>query len=110
MTNSVKGMRNLLAALVLFACSPAIAAETLVACTASWCGPCQRFHRDLKADPSLPCGRAVRLVDVDRDSREARRLGVRSMPTFIVFEDGREVRRTSGYSDAAAFKRWLNGR
>lgn len=103
-------MRNLIAALVLFACSSAIAAETLVACTASWCGPCQKFHRDLNDDPSLPGGRTVRLVDVDRQSQEARRLGVRSMPTFILFEDGREIRRTSGYSDAATFKRWLDGR
>lgn len=81
--------------------------ETLVAVTAKWCGPCQRFHADLSRDPGLAGGRRVLLVDADR--REARRYRARSLPTFILERDGQEIRRTTGYSGPEGLKAWLEG-
>lgn len=96
-----------LALLLVLACSPAIAAEQLVAITASWCGPCRQFKADLADDPSLAGGREIRVLDVDEDRAEARRYRARSLPTFVLLEDGREVRRTAGYTDADTLRRWL---
>lgn len=104
-------MRTLAAVLLLCACSPTIAAETLVACTAKWCGPCKRFHADLEQDPALVGARNLQLVDADDDREEIERLKVKAFPTFILLgEDGREVRRTSGYQDAWSLRKWLDRR
>lgn len=100
-------MRQLLAAMLVLACSPAIAAEQLVAVTASWCGPCRQFKSDLADDPSLAGGREIRILDVDEDRAEARRYRARSLPTFILLDDGREARRTTGYSGSKQFRQWL---
>lgn len=104
-------MKRILAAILIAVLSvPAFGAQTLVAFTAKWCGPCQKFHRDFSKDKSMAGGRNVRMVDVDDDRAEARRFNIRSMPTFVLIEDGREVRRTSGYSSQGELKAWLDGR
>lgn len=100
-------MRQLLAAMLVLACSSAIATEQLVAITASWCGPCRQFKADLADDPSLAGGRQIRVLDVDEDRAEARRYRARSLPTFILIDDGREVRRTTGYSGPEKLREWL---
>jgi thioredoxin 2 len=64
---------------------------------ADWCGPCRimapvldQFARD-RAGEVL-----VGKLDTDRDSDVALRLGIRGIPTLIVFSDGREVARQVG--------------
>lgn len=55
-------------------------------------------------------GRNLRIVDVDDDKDEAQRLGVKSMPTFILLhDDGHELRRTTGYMGPQALKAWMDG-
>lgn len=104
-------MRRLASVLMLLiACSPAVAADTLLAVTSSWCGPCKAFKADLERDPSLVGGRKFRLIDMQEDRDEARRLRVRAVPTFILLRDGREVRRMVGYDGPDVLKRWLDRR
>lgn len=100
-------MKTILAILVLLACSQAIAAETLMVFSASWCGACRQFKADLAKDPSLTGDSQIVNVDVETERDTVRRYRVKAMPTFIVIEDGREVRRQVGYEGAARFKRWL---
>lgn len=96
-----------LAVLLLLACTPATAAETLVAFTAAWCGPCQRLKADLADDPQLAGDREIRMVDVDDEPGEARRCHVRTVPTFLLLRDGEEVRRLAGYPGAKKFREWV---
>ena len=68
----------------------------LVDFTAAWCPPCRVMKPILaELDAERDDVRVVQL-DVDTDQRTAAEYGVLSMPTFILFRDGREVKRLVG--------------
>jgi len=50
-----------------------------------------------------------RLAKVDTESNPelAARFGIRSIPTIVIFKNGREVSRKSGAQDIASLKHWL---
>ncbi len=64
---------------------------------AGWCGPCLMigpFIEELAADLA---GRVeVGKLNVDENPRTAAMFGVRSIPTMIIFDQGREVGRITG--------------
>jgi thioredoxin 2 len=69
----------------------------VVDCYADWCGPCKimapildDFARDRTGEV------LVTKLDTDRNAATAERLGVRAIPTLIVFHGGREVGRRAG--------------
>lgn len=69
----------------------------LVDFTAAWCGPCRVMKPLLGALSTEYAGRVqFTEVDVDEDPALAQRFDVRSMPTFVVLRDGREVGRFIG--------------
>lgn len=68
--------------------------KILVKFGAPWCGPCQAVApvlESLAAD-----GYAVFDVNTDEDPDSPVKYGIRSVPTFIVFENGEEVQRETG--------------
>jgi thioredoxin 1 len=68
----------------------------LVDFTAAWCPPCRVMKPILaELDADRDDLRVVQL-DVDADQRTAAEYGVLSMPTFILFHGGREVKRLVG--------------
>lgn len=75
---------------------------------APWCGPCRAMAPAFERAAAALEGR-VRFakVDTDRAPALARRLGVRGIPTLILFRGGREVSRVSGVMDAASLVRWV---
>lgn len=62
----------------------------LVEFSAEWCAPCKLVAPDLEA-LSRELGDKAKIVtiDIDRSPNLARQLGVQSVPTFIVFHQGR---------------------
>lgn len=64
---------------------------------AGWCGPCLMigpFVEELAGDLA---GRVrVAKLNIDENPRTASRFGVRSIPTMIIFKDGREIDRITG--------------
>ncbi len=59
---------------------------------AEWCGPCKVVAPELEALASELDGKAkIVSVDIDRAPLLARELGVQSVPTFVVFHQGRPV-------------------
>jgi thioredoxin 1 len=66
----------------------------LVKFGAPWCGPCQSVAPTLEAMAEE--GYAVYDVNTDEDADSAVKYGIRSVPTFIVFENGVEVTRETG--------------
>jgi thioredoxin 2 len=45
-------------------------------------------------------------VDTEAEQRIAMRYGIRSIPTMILFRDGKEAARTAGAMDRSAIVRW----
>lgn len=79
---------------------------------AEWCGPCKMMHPVLEQVAKDWKGKAT-VVKIDTDAQPdlAARFGIRSIPTLILFDKGREVHRVSGAMPAAALKaefaRWI---
>jgi len=64
----------------------------LVEFGAEWCGPCKTMAPELQALAGELKGKAkIVTVDIDRSPMIARQLGVQSVPTFVVFHQGRPV-------------------
>ena len=78
---------------------------------ATWCGPCRAMAPVLdrlagEVEPRLRIGK----LDTDAEPEIAGRYGIRSIPTLILFQGGREVARTAGAMPPAQLKAWLEPR
>lgn len=63
--------------------------------TAEWCNPCQRTRpiaEELKRDGLVD----FIFVDADTEVELLEKFGIKSVPTYILIEDGREVKRMNG--------------
>jgi thiol-disulfide isomerase/thioredoxin len=63
--------------------------------TAEWCNPCQRTRpvaEELKRDGVID----FMFIDADTEVELLTKFGVKSIPTYILLEDGREVKRMNG--------------
>jgi thioredoxin 1 len=64
---------------------------------AEWCGPCKSMAPVLKDLAKDTDGKVTILkVDVDKNQAAANAYGVRGVPTFIIFKQGKSVWRQSG--------------
>lgn len=67
---------------------------------ATWCPHCQRMMSVVEQIKELLDGRAdIYQFDIDKNQEAADSLNVESLPTFIVYRDGKEVWRQSGEMD-----------
>jgi thioredoxin 1 len=70
----------------------------LVEFGASWCGPCKRMGPELlKLEQSIQGKAKMVCLDVDESSCIAVRYQVMTVPTLILFKDGKEMERSSGF-------------
>ncbi len=73
---------------------------TLVDFFATWCGPCQMLSPILE-EVSSEVGDTAKVlkVDIEENMDFARQYNVRSVPTLIIFKEGKEVWRKSGLTE-----------
>lgn len=75
---------------------------------ASWCGPCKMmapiFERTAaRLEPRLRFAK----LDTEAEPALAGRFGIRSIPTLMVFREGREVARQAGVMQGPQLEQWL---
>ncbi|WP_298235348.1 thioredoxin TrxC [uncultured Azohydromonas sp.] len=74
---------------------------------APWCGPCRSMAPAFEQAARELKGRALLVkVDTDANPHTAARFQVRSIPTLLKLQQGREVARISGAMPAAQIVRW----
>lgn len=63
----------------------------------SWCGPCQRLSPIVDEIAEQTTGIKVGKVNVDEQNGIAAQYGIMSIPTLIVFRNGKAVRQSVGF-------------
>lgn len=78
---------------------------------APWCVPCQGLNKVLSKDKYLINGEAVILrslnVDEEAGASMSADLGIRGVPTLVLFKDGAELARRSGGMTLVEFEAWV---
>lgn len=63
----------------------------IVDCFATWCGPCRAIAPRVAELSKTYSSAKFYQIDVDELNNLAANLGVRAMPTFILFKDGKRL-------------------
>ena len=72
---------------------------------ASWCGPCRMLSPVIDALSEEYDGKInVGKVNVDEQGVIAAQFGIASIPTVIIFKDGKEIKRIIGVRDADDYR------
>lgn len=69
---------------------------------ATWCGPCMRQAPIVEALAEE--GYAVGKIDVDQEPALAQKYGIMSIPTLVIFKDGKEENRIVGLTNKETLK------
>lgn len=64
--------------------------------TADWCNPCKKVRPIVDEINREYSDAKFIIVDADSEIELASNFGVKSVPTFILIDDGKEVSRTTG--------------
>lgn len=75
---------------------------------ATWCGPCLMMAPQFEQAARSLKGRALLAkVDTDANPLVAARFGIRSIPTMVKLQGGRELQRSSGAMQASQIVNWV---
>jgi thioredoxin 2 len=75
---------------------------------AAWCGPCHMMAPEIDKVAERAAGRALILkVDTEANPELSARYGIRSIPTIMIFQGGKEATRSAGVQPAATLEQLL---
>lgn len=80
---------------------------TLVDFWATWCGPCKMLAPVLEELADKETGVQIAKLDVDEESEIAERFGVMSIPTIIIFKDGKQVAKSVGFKNLTQLEAFI---
>lgn len=80
--------------------------KVLVDFFATWCGPCKMLSLVMeKFDKKgiIP----ILKIDIDEETDLANEYKIYSVPTLIIFEDSKEIKRISGFMSEEELEKWV---
>jgi thioredoxin 1 len=76
---------------------------------ATWCGPCKMAAPVLdKLSDELAEKLTIVKMDVDENTQTPGQRGVMSIPTVVLFKDGKEVSRKVGFGGEAGYRKMID--
>lgn len=76
---------------------------------AEWCGPCKMIGPALEEiSEEMSDQVTIAKINIDDHPETPGKFGVRSIPTMILFKDGKAVETKVGAAPKAALKDWLS--
>lgn len=67
---------------------------------ATWCGPCRMIAPIIEQLAGMVQGKAkIAKIDIDQSQETTANLQITSVPTLILFKDGKEIKRVVGVKD-----------
>jgi thioredoxin 1 len=77
---------------------------------AEWCGPCKMIAPSLEAIASEMQGKVkIAKVNVDENPAVAGKLGIQSIPTLMLFKDGKLASKKVGAAPKGELVKWISG-
>ena len=75
---------------------------------ANWCGPCKMIAPVLEEMAKEDDSFNIVKVDVDVEQELAMKFGVMSIPTLVLFKDGKPVSQKLGFMPKELLLKWIN--
>lgn len=85
--------------------------KTLLIFTAKWCRYCTFAKNDLRNNDQLSQKiKNYTIIEIDYDKYKdiAKGHGVNTLPTFVIFQDEKELKRQTGYKDSQNLSQFLD--
>jgi len=83
--------------------------KTVFYFTADWCNPCKKVKPIVEELNREHGNVKFQIIDVDIEMELVKRFEIRSVPTFILIEDGVEVNRITGAQTRESLIGFVNG-
>jgi thioredoxin 1 len=75
--------------------------------TADWCNPCKKV-KPIIEEMNRESITKFQMIDVDSEIELVKRFDIKSVPTFILIENGVEVKRITGAQTRAQLENFIN--
>ena len=80
--------------------------RVLVDFFATWCGPCKMLSLVMEKYDNKGVIPIIK-VDIDEEQELSERFGITAVPTLIIFENGREPKRITGFMSEDELDKWV---